>query len=667
MSERYSRVFSLPENLYAHGSPVVIGAGALLKDNLTGAILGQLKLRNVSPGRIRAVSVCLELFDTAGSALGEAVEYDYLDLDVARDTEFGQKIPIRVPHAKARSFRASVKEVIFEDHSVWRENGEPWECLSGPVRLHFQDAELLTQYKIKFGSSSTYEPQQIKDLWYCTCGALNRQEEVCHKCRKSLFELQRLDMEELNAEKEARLEEQARRIAAEKALAVAKKKRIRRRVTLFGSLTVMLVAGYLLVTKVVIPTTMYNKAVSLMESGSYEQAVEAFREMEDYRDSGLLMQDCQEKLRESIYTQAAQLLQEQRFDEATAMFESLGDYRDSAHQAEYAQTEKIRVRNEELYNQAKMLLSKGKKGSAAIAFAKLEDYRDARAMSLQIWDEIAVRETISAGCWHTVGLKNDGTAVAVGGNEDPNGKSIAAKNGQCNVKDWKDLIAISAGGYHTVGLKADGTVVATGYNGDRQCNVGDWADIVAVAAGECHTVALKMDGTVVATGSNDYKECSVESWTDIVAIAAGRNATIGLKADGSVVSVGMCGALNWKNITAISAGWGYQLGLKTDGTVIAGGAAIDDGRKNVSDWTDIVAVSGRSMHTLGLKSDGTVVAVGLQEDGQCNTRYWKDIVAISTNGRHSVGLRSNGTAVAAGSNISGRCNVGGWTNLKVPN
>ena len=40
MSERYSKVFSLPENLYAEGAPVVIAAGALLKDNQTWASSG---------------------------------------------------------------------------------------------------------------------------------------------------------------------------------------------------------------------------------------------------------------------------------------------------------------------------------------------------------------------------------------------------------------------------------------------------------------------------------------------------------------------------------------------------------------------------------------------------------------------------------------------------
>ena len=42
MSERYTRLFALEENLYSDGSPVVISAGALLKDNQTGAVLAQL-------------------------------------------------------------------------------------------------------------------------------------------------------------------------------------------------------------------------------------------------------------------------------------------------------------------------------------------------------------------------------------------------------------------------------------------------------------------------------------------------------------------------------------------------------------------------------------------------------------------------------------------------
>ena len=101
--------------------------------------------------------------------------------------------------------------------------------------------------------------------------------------------------------------------------------------------------------------------------------------------------------------------------------------------------------------------------------------------------------------------------VAVGWNE----------HGQCNVSDWKDIVAIAAGSVHTVGLRGDGTVVATEFIGGPiyyncgQCNVSDWKDIVAIAAGEVHTVGLKADGTVVAVGGNYSGQCDVSDWKDI--------------------------------------------------------------------------------------------------------------------------------------------------------
>ncbi|PFN54858.1 chromosome condensation regulator, partial [Bacillus thuringiensis] len=47
----------------------------------------------------------------------------------------------------------------------------------------------------------------------------------------------------------------------------------------------------------------------------------------------------------------------------------------------------------------------------------------------------------------------------------------------CNVSDWRDIVAIAAGCAHTVGLKSDGTVIAVGNNEFGQCDVGSWRDI----------------------------------------------------------------------------------------------------------------------------------------------------------------------------------------------
>ena len=57
-------------------------------------------------------------------------------------------------------------------------------------------------------------------------------------------------------------------------------------------------------------------------------------------------------------------------------------------------------------------------------------------------------------------------------------------------------------------------MVAVGWNEYGQCNVSDWRDIVAIAAGCAHTVGLKSDGTVIA-GNNEFGQCDVGSWRDI--------------------------------------------------------------------------------------------------------------------------------------------------------
>ena len=313
------------------------------------------------------------------------------------------------------------------------------------------------------------------------------------------------------------------------------------------------------------------------------------------------------------------------------------------------------------YSKAEKLLAAGDVKKAAISFGRIAGYQDARERSLALWDTIAVRETLAAGWNHTVGLKTDGTVVAVGNNA----------CGQCDVSDWTDIVAVNAGGWNTIGLKADGTVIAVGKNEDGQCDVSDWTDIVAVAAGDFHTVGLKADGTVIAVGKNEDGQCDVSGWRGIVAVAAGSKRTVGLKADGRVVVVGWkwdggCDVSGWRDIVAVAAGDSHTIGLKADGTVVAVGWN-GDGRCNVSDWTDIVAVAAGDSHTIGLKADGKVVAVGDNEDGQCDVSGWTDIVSVSAALNHTVGLKADGSIVAVGDNESGQCNVSGWKDIKLPN
>lgn len=91
---------------------------------------------------------------------------------------------------------------------------------------------------------------------------------------------------------------------------------------------------------------------------------------------------------------------------------------------------------------------------------------------------------------------------------------ISRKKEMLKVKRWpKDTIAAGRG--HTVALKSDGKVMVVGWNEYGQCNVSNWRDIVAIAAGCAHTVGLKLDGTMVAIGDNTYGQCDVGSWRNI--------------------------------------------------------------------------------------------------------------------------------------------------------
>jgi hypothetical protein len=264
---------------------------------------------------------------------------------------------------------------------------------------------------------------------------------------------------------------------------------------------------------------------------------------------------------------------------------------------------------------------------------------------------------IAAGNNYTLGLKSDGSVVAVGDNG----------NGRCNVSSWTDIVQIRAGVVHTVGLKSDGTVVAVGDVFDDIFDVSSWNDIVQISAGSGYTVGLKSDGSAVAIGHNYGGQCSVHLWTDIAQISSTFRHTVGLKADGSAVAVGrndsdQCNVSSWTDIVQISAGYNHTVGLKFDSSVVAMGYN-GYGQCDVSSWTDIVQISAGLEHTVGLKSDGSVVAVGNNDYGQCNVSSWTDIVQISAGLNHTVGLKSDGSVVVAGDNSYGQCDVSSWTGI----
>ena len=441
------------------------------------------------------------------------------------------------------------------------------------------------------GAKTEQNPQKLLNLakQLDTLDGYKDSTTLAQHCEKRAQEEQaKLDAETERQKALARQREQA-------AAAKRKKTRIASVIAI-----VAVIATVLVVTKVIIPRSHYKAAEELLAAGDYAGAAEAFAALGAYKDApervlatnyaeaeALLnagnfddaaeafaalgaYEDAPERVLATNYAEAEALLNAGNFDDAAEAFAALGKYEDAAERASAI-----------YFTKAQSLLAAGDNTGAAIAFGQAGDYRDAKQQSMDLWNTFAVRETVGAGNSHTVGLKSDGTVVAVGYNRD----------GQCDVSGWKNIVAISAGEYHTVGLKSDGTVVAVGYNYNGRCYVSGWADIVAIRAGNEHTVGLKADGTVVAAGYNKYGRCDVSGWKNIVAISAGKNHTVGLKSDGTVVAVGVDGS----------------------------------GQCDVGGWENIVAIRAGYYHTVGLKSDGTVVAVGNNKYGQCDVSGWQDI------------------------------------------
>ena len=325
---------------------MIIAAGALLKDNQTGNVLAQLKLQNICNQIIKAATVRIFPMDTAGEAIDETVTYQYLDLCAERDTPFGQKVAIPLPNAATRSFSVGITEVIFSDNTKWNEKGERWSPLKKPTSIDYlHDTELIKQFHLDYGLNSNCLLSEDRDLWICVCGVINHNTETCcHSCTQSLGQLKEFNLKDLRQRKEERLEQE--KAAAEKRHiqeAEEKRRNIRtaKRVGLaLVAAAIVCVAAYFAIGTIK-KDNAYRAAISLMEQEQYEEAIEAFTALGNYKDSA--------------YQIAVSLMKQEKYGEAIEAFTALGNYKDSAEQIEEAN--RLLVLEEDYQNAIQLLNS----------------------------------------------------------------------------------------------------------------------------------------------------------------------------------------------------------------------------------------------------------------------------------------------------------------------
>ena len=193
--DAFSRLFTLPENLYSSGAPVMIAAGTLLRENKTDRVLAQLKFRNIENRVVSSVTVKLYPLDTSGNRLCDT-DFTYTGLSAARGSEFGQKTPVFFTDTSASSYSASVTEVIFSDNSVWSGPSEPWASLGRSKLLtDCFDADFAQYYTAASVGKYKYVYNNTGELWLCMCGTWNRASEPsCSHCHSLASDLERQDI-----------------------------------------------------------------------------------------------------------------------------------------------------------------------------------------------------------------------------------------------------------------------------------------------------------------------------------------------------------------------------------------------------------------------------------------------------------------------------------------
>ena len=171
------------------------------------------------------------------------------------------------------------------------------------------------------------------DIWLCTCGSVNTsRREKCGACGQRYDDLiQTLDAGELEASCKERKAREAELAERKQAKAAARKKKTRKLVSIVLAAAVLCAAAALVVTKIVMPsmTYRYSKAAELYNSGEYTAAQKAFEELGDYKDSGLRVEECKEKIIENKYNEAIGNMRGGNYSAAIELLTEVGDYKDA--------------------------------------------------------------------------------------------------------------------------------------------------------------------------------------------------------------------------------------------------------------------------------------------------------------------------------------------------
>lgn len=335
-------LYESKEIVFMSDVPIVLENTAIIMDRTKDKVFARCGFRSMTEAAIKAVLVEITCEDVWGSALGEPIAFQYLDLKTARDSKFGQTDLIDLPEKTTRKIQVAVKKVLFADGSVVSGGGADF-TMPAPVLLeeHLGSDDLAAEYARETTAKARFLPKDAGRYWLCTCGALNEgAEEKCHDCgctREQLTAALDLDTLQANmtvfaeekkaaeekAAEQARLEQEQK--DRERELAEKQTRSKKRRKKTVTTIIILLIVSAVLACGTIffgIPYYKYRAACDALENGRYDEAYVAFASLNGFMDSVDLAN-------RAVYEKAVTAMEEKRYDDAIRLFEAMDGHRDS--------------------------------------------------------------------------------------------------------------------------------------------------------------------------------------------------------------------------------------------------------------------------------------------------------------------------------------------------